>query len=44
MAAIRAGVQRGIEDADAGRLIDIDEAFDQIDAMLDQMESAAKRA
>jgi antitoxin ParD1/3/4 len=43
LAAIRAAVQRGIEDADAGRMIPLEEAFDRVDAMLDEME-AAKRA
>lgn len=39
-AALRAAVKRGIGDADAGRLVDVDEAFDRVDAMLDQMEAA----
>jgi antitoxin ParD1/3/4 len=43
MAAIRAAVQRGIEDANAGRVVDLEEGFDQIEAMLDEME-AARRA
>lgn len=43
LAAVRAGVQRGLEDVAAGRFVDLDEAFDQVEAMLDEME-AARRA
>lgn len=42
-AAIRAGIQRGVEDAEAGRLVDLDEAFDRVDAMLDGMDAAQRR-
>jgi antitoxin ParD1/3/4 len=35
--ALRAAMQRGIEDADAGRLIDIDEAFDKLDEYIGNM-------
>jgi predicted transcriptional regulator len=30
LAALRAAVQRGIEDADAGRVVDLDEGIDQV--------------
>jgi antitoxin ParD1/3/4 len=43
LAAVRAGVQRGLDDVAAGRVLDLDEAFDQVEAMLDEME-AARRA
>jgi antitoxin ParD1/3/4 len=43
LAAVRAGVQRGLDDVEAGRVVDLDEAFDQVEAMLDEME-AARRA
>jgi antitoxin ParD1/3/4 len=42
LAALRAAIQRGIDDAKAGRVIDLDEAFDQVEAMLDQMETARR--
>jgi antitoxin ParD1/3/4 len=43
MAAIRTAVRRGIEDANADRVVDLEEGFDQIEAMLDEME-ATRRA
>ena len=43
LAALRAAIQRGIDDGGAGRVVDLDEAFDQVEAMLDEME-AARRA
>jgi antitoxin ParD1/3/4 len=43
LAAVRAGVQRGLDDVAVGRVVDLDEAFDQVEAMLDEME-AARRA
>jgi antitoxin ParD1/3/4 len=43
LTAVRAGVQRGLDDVAAGRVVDLDEAFDQVEAMLDEME-AARRA
>jgi antitoxin ParD1/3/4 len=43
LATVRAGVQRGLDDVAAGRVVDLDEAFDQVEAMLDEME-AARRA
>lgn len=43
LAALRAAIQRGIDDGKAGRVVDLDEAFDQVEAMLDEME-AARRA
>lgn len=43
LAAIRAAVERGLEDVKAGRVTDLDAAFDRIETMLDEIE-AAKRA
>jgi predicted transcriptional regulator len=43
LASLRAAIQRGIDDGEAGRVVDLDEAFDQVEAMLDDME-AARRA
>lgn len=43
LAAVRVGVQRGLDDVEAGRVVDLDEAFDRVEAMLDKME-AARRA
>lgn len=40
---LRAEIQKGIDDADAGRVVDADEAFDEVERMLDDIE-AAKRA
>lgn len=42
-AELRAAVKRGLEDIEAGRVVDLDEAFDRIEAMLDELE-AAKRS
>jgi antitoxin ParD1/3/4 len=42
VAALRAAVQRGIEDADAGRLIDAEEAFDRLDEHIRNMPPSAK--
>ncbi|HEX8466652.1 MAG TPA: hypothetical protein VF620_02470 [Allosphingosinicella sp.] len=41
-AALRAAIQLGIDDGEAGRVVDLDEAFDQIEAMLDEMEAAQR--
>jgi predicted transcriptional regulator len=41
--ALRAAVKQGLEDIEAGRVVDLDSALDRIEAMLDEMESA-KRA
>lgn len=41
-AELRAAVKRGLEDVEEGRVVDLDEAFDRIEAMLDELE-AAKR-
>ncbi|HYI39406.1 MAG TPA: hypothetical protein VE053_03720 [Allosphingosinicella sp.] len=43
LATLRAAIQRGIDDGEAGRVVDLDEAFDQVEMMLDEME-AARRA
>ena len=42
VAAIRAAIERSLEDVKAGRVDDIDAAFDRIETMLDEIE-AAKR-
>ncbi|HEX8224874.1 MAG TPA: hypothetical protein VF605_13730 [Allosphingosinicella sp.] len=42
VAALRAAVERGLEDVRAGRVTDLDAAFDRIERMLDEIE-AAKR-
>lgn len=43
IAGVRAAVQRGLDDVKAGRVVDIEEGFTEIYAMLDEME-AARRA
>jgi antitoxin ParD1/3/4 len=43
IAAVRAAVQRGLDDVKAGRVVNIEEGFAEIYAMLDDME-AARRA
>ena len=43
IAAVRAAVQRGLDDVKAGRVVDIEEGFAEIYAMLNEME-AARRA
>lgn len=42
-AELRAAVKQGIEDIEQGRVVDLEEAFDRIEAMLDELE-AGKRA
>jgi hypothetical protein len=42
LAALRAAIQLGIDDGEAGRVIDLEEAFDQVEAMLDEMEVARR--
>ena len=42
VAVLRAAVQRGLEDVRAGRVTDLEAAFEQIETMLDEIE-AAKR-
>lgn len=42
LAAMRAAVEQGLEDVRAGRVADLDAAFDRIERMLDEIE-AAKR-
>ena len=42
VARLRAAVERGLEDVRAGRVTDLDAAFDRIETMLDEIE-AAKR-
>jgi hypothetical protein len=42
LAALRAAVERGLDDVRAGRVVDLEAAFDRIEAMLDEIE-AAKR-
>jgi predicted transcriptional regulator len=43
LAELRAAAQRGLDDIKAGRVLDLDEALDRIEATLDEME-AVKRA
>lgn len=43
VAVLRAAVERGLEDVRAGRVTDLDAAFDRIETMLDEIE-AAKRS
>jgi antitoxin ParD1/3/4 len=42
IAAVRAAVQRGLDDVKAGRAVDIEEGFAEIYAMLDDMEAARR--
>jgi antitoxin ParD1/3/4 len=42
IAAVRVAVQRGLDDVKAGRVIDIEEGFAEIYAMLDDMETARR--
>jgi hypothetical protein len=42
LAALRAAVERGLEDVRAGRVTDLEAAFDRIETMLDEIE-AVKR-
>jgi predicted transcriptional regulator len=39
---LRAAVKQGLEDIEAGRVADLEQAFDRIEAMLDELE-ATKR-
>ncbi len=40
LAALRAAVQRGLDDIKAGAVADPDKALDEIEAMLDELEAA----
>jgi antitoxin ParD1/3/4 len=40
IAAVRAAVQQGLDDVKAGRVVDLQEGFAEIYAMLDDMEAA----
>ncbi|HEX8466650.1 MAG TPA: hypothetical protein VF620_02460 [Allosphingosinicella sp.] len=40
---LRAAVKEGLEDIKAGRVVDLEAAFERIEAMLDELE-AAKRS
>ena len=40
---LRAAVKRSLEDIEAGRIVDLEQAFDRIEAMLDELE-ATRRA
>ena len=42
LAALRAAVERGLEDIRAGQVVDLDAAFDRIEAMLDEIEAAER--
>jgi hypothetical protein len=43
VAAIRAAVEQSLEDVKAGRVTDLDAAFDRIETMLDEIEAAKRR-
>ena len=43
LAELRAAVERGLDDIRSGRAVDLDAAFDRIEAMLDEIESAERR-
>jgi antitoxin ParD1/3/4 len=43
IAAVRVALQRGLDDVKAGRVVDLEQGFAEIYAMLDEME-AARRA
>jgi len=36
---LRAAVKRGLEDIEEGRVVDLEEALDRIEAMLDELEA-----
>ncbi|MGZ8286891.1 MAG: hypothetical protein ACXW27_12530 [Allosphingosinicella sp.] len=38
-AELRAAVKRGLEDIEEGRVVDLGEALDRIEAMLDELEA-----
>lgn len=42
LAALRAAVERGLEDIRAGQVVDLDAAFDRIESMLDEIEAAER--
>ncbi len=42
-ARLRSEIQRGLDEADAGRLVDAGNGFDRVDAMLDGLETAKRR-
>lgn len=37
---LRAAVKRGLEDIEEGRVVDLEAAFDRIEAMLDELEAS----
>jgi predicted transcriptional regulator len=39
-AELRAAVKRGLEDIEEGRVVDLEQALDRIEAMLDELEAA----
>jgi predicted transcriptional regulator len=39
---LRAAVERGLEDIKAGRVADLEAAFERIEAMLDELEEAKR--
>lgn len=41
---LRAAVERGLEDIKAGQVVDLEQAFDRIEAMLDELEAAKRSA
>ena len=38
-AELRAAVKRGLEDVENGRVVDLEQHFDRIEAMLDELEA-----
>lgn len=42
LAALRAAVEQGLEDIRAGRVVDLEAAFDRVEAMLDEIEAAER--
>ena len=43
LTALRAAVEQGLDDIRAGRVADLDSAFDRIETMLDEIEAAERR-
>ena len=41
---LRAAVQEGLEDIKAGRVVDLEAAFERIESMLDELEAAKRPA
>ncbi len=41
-AELRAAVKRGLEDVENGRVVDLEQHFDRIEAMLDELEATGR--